>query len=153
MDAPSESPAPSGNAAVPRWVQVPLGVVLTALLLPSLAGSLLLVVQPNERAPLAAPATGLVMSLACAWLLPKCLRLVTGRHAREGLFGPRSLNAMAWVFLVLPLGGLFTGYFAARPLQAGLQTLGHIGLFVALRRMASHRARVARAAGVSAGPA
>ena len=145
MVAPDES-------SLPRWVQVPLGLLLAAFLLPCLAGSLMLALLPNESAPIMAPSCGVLMSLACAWLFTICWRLVTGRRTHGGLLPPRALRAVAWLFLLLPLGGLFTGYFASHTSLALAQTTIYIGVFFSLRSLALRRERRSESA-VSAPPA
>jgi hypothetical protein len=47
---------------LPRWIQVPAGLFLSVILLPCLAGSLMMVFLPNEKAPLLAPTAGILMS-------------------------------------------------------------------------------------------
>lgn len=48
---------------VPRWIQVPVGLFLAAILVFCLAGSLMLAFLPNEKSPILAPILGTSMSL------------------------------------------------------------------------------------------
>lgn len=125
--------------SLPRWVQVPAGLFLGAILLLCLAGSLMMALLPNEKAPLMAPILGVFMSLLCVWGLSVCTRLVLGKRVRGGLFGPRVLRVLGWFFLVLPVGGLFTGYFITHTLQALIQTAAYISIFFGLRKLAAQR--------------
>jgi hypothetical protein len=124
---------------LPRWIQVPAGLFLSAVLLLCLAGSLMMVFLPNEKAPLLAPTFGVFMSLVCLWGFGVCIRLVLGKRVCGGLFGPRTLRTLAWFFLLLPLGGLFTGYFKMHALQAFVQTAAYVSVFFGLRAMADSR--------------
>ena len=54
---------------------------------------------------------GLVLLLACLWVLEKCVRLTFGRKNRGGLMAPNTLRVVAFVFLILSTVGLFTGYY------------------------------------------
>ncbi len=81
------------------------------------------------------------MVLACAWLLEKCGRLIIGRRVDGGLMGPRALRLAAWFFLLLPVAGIFTGYFVSHTLVAVVQTAAYIGIFIGLRSLAKYRQR------------
>ena len=139
-------------AALPRWARVLAGLALAVLLLPCLAGSLLLMLVHNEKAPVFAPVIGLAMLLTGLWLFAIACRLVFGRRAPGGLIKPRALRALAWVFLLLPAGGVFTGWFASHPLLAVIQTLACVGTFFRLRSLADARDARARAPSVPASP-
>jgi uncharacterized membrane protein YgcG len=124
---------------LPRWIQFPIGVFLGLITLLCLAGSVILVLAPPEKAPIMAAAFGIIMAVACFWILGKCLRLITGRKIKGGLMGPPALRMVAWFFLLLPIGGLFTGYFRTHTLIAIVQTAAYISIFLGLRRLATAR--------------
>lgn len=126
---------------LPRWVRVPFGFFLGLVILLCLGGAVALVFSSGEKAPIAAPVLGVVLLLPSLWALAKCVRLVTGRRTKGGLMGPRALRIVGWFFLLLPLGGLFTGYFRDHTMTAMFQTLCYIGAFVGLRSLASARER------------
>ena len=126
-------------AELPRWVQVPAGLLFGAFTLLCLVGSLSMVFGENEKAPVLAPLFGLVMTLACVWILLMCFRLVSGRRRTGGIMSPTALRAVAYFFLLLPIGGLFTGYFVSHPLRGAIQTLAYVAVFLGLRRLAKER--------------
>lgn len=128
-----------GDIAVPRWIQIPVGLVLGLLLILCLAGSFMMVFMPNEKAPVLAPIFGVGMALASLWALGKCVRLVSGKRLRGGLISPRALRLISWLFLMLPVGGVFSGYFVTHTLQAILQTVAYVGFFLGIRTLAAHR--------------
>jgi hypothetical protein len=124
---------------LPRWIQIPVALFLGCVTLLSLLGSITMVINPNEMAPVLAPALGILMALACCWLLQKCVFLLIGRRVRGGLFGPLALRLLAWFFLLLPIGGIFTGWFQTHTLVALVQTVAYIATFFALRTLAAVR--------------
>ena len=52
---------------------------------------------------------------------------------------PRTLRVVAVMFLLLPLSGLFTGYFRDHMFAAVVQTAVYISIFFSLRRLARQR--------------
>ena len=143
VTAPAFDPDPGTPTAepeaLPRWVQILIGSMLSLLLLPCLAGSLLMSLLPNEKAPVLAPVAGVLMVLLTLWLFGICFRLVSGRRVSGGLMSPRTLRGVAWLFLLLPLGGLFTGYFATHTLVALMQSAAYVSAFLGLRSLALSR--------------
>ena len=92
---------------LPRWVQVPVGIMLSLFtLLCGLASAYLLFV-PNKRAPTLAFVVGFILLLGCAWVLEKCFRLITGRQKRGGLMTPRALRVVSFFLLIFPVVGSF----------------------------------------------
>jgi hypothetical protein len=77
---------------LPRWVQVPVGIVLSLVTLLCGFASAYLLFVPNKRAPILALVVGFILLLGCAWVLEKCFRLITGRKKRGGLMTPRALR-------------------------------------------------------------
>lgn len=96
---------------LPRWVQVPIGIVLGLFTLLCGFASAYLLFVPNKKAPILAFVVGFILLLGCFWVLTKCLRLITGRKHRGGLMSPRALRVVAFFLLILPVVGLFTGYY------------------------------------------
>jgi hypothetical protein len=139
MNEPFDPPTEPGDVVVPRWIQIPIGVALGAVLAICLAGSMMMVFLPNEKAPVLAPLFGIVMALTSLWAMSKCLRLITGKRVKGGLIGPRALRTISWLFLLLPVGGLFSGYFISHTLQAVLQTIAYVSFFFGIRVLAAQR--------------
>jgi ABC-type transport system involved in multi-copper enzyme maturation permease subunit len=89
MNAPPEQAPHPEDVSVPRWVQVPAGIALGGIVLLCLAGSLMMVFLPNEKAPVLAPVFGAFMALVSLWALSKCFLLLSGKKVRGGLIKPR----------------------------------------------------------------
>ena len=127
------------DADLPRWVQVPIAIFFGLFTLLCLVGSATLVFIPNQKAPFLAPVIGIVCIAACFWALEKWARLIVGKKKRGGLLPPATLRVIAWFFLLLPVGGLFTGYFRTHTLAALVQTAAYVSLFFGLRSLAAYR--------------
>jgi hypothetical protein len=92
-----------GEAELPRWVQVPVGILLALLVLVcafAATDMVLLAGIKSSPSPIFAVAVVLILLLACFWVLVKCFRLATGRKKRGGLLGPTALRVVA-VFMLI----------------------------------------------------
>lgn len=119
--------------------QTAVGLVLMVFSLLSLAGSVAMVLFPGEAAPVLTRTIGLVLVLLSIWGLVLSFRLVFEIRVQGGLMGTSALRFCAWFFLLLPLGGLFTGYFVTHTVQALVMTGMYIGAFFSLRSLAARR--------------
>ena len=123
---------------IARWVQVPIGIILSLFTLLCGFASAYLLFVPNKKAPILAFVVGLLLLLGCVWVLAKCFRLITGRKTRGGLMSPTALRVVSFAMLVLPLVGLFTGYYremgAVAIFQAVMYFLGFFGLRALARK-------------------
>jgi hypothetical protein len=127
------------DKGLPRWAQVPAGLILglSTLLCGFASVSLLLV--PNKKAPVLALIVGLILLLGCFWVLEKCFRLITGRKNRGSLLSPNTLRVVSFFLLVLPIGGLFTGYYREMGAVAIFQAVMYFFGFLGLRALARKR--------------
>ncbi|MFC4158537.1 hypothetical protein [Chitinimonas lacunae] len=133
-----------GDGAVPtlpRWVQIPVGLLLALFTLLCLLGSIVGLFTRNPQAPLLVPLVSLVMIIASLWLLLCCARMIFNWRPQQGLIGPGILRLCAWCFLLLPLGSLFTGYLEAYPVRTLIQTVVYVSIFFSLRSLAASRER------------
>src|SRR5438876_9085123 len=64
---------------LPRWVQVPVGIVLSLFTLLCGFASAYLLFVPNKKAPILAFVVGFILLLGCLWVLAKCFRLIRAR--------------------------------------------------------------------------
>ena len=124
---------------LPRWVQVPIGIILSVFTLLCGFASVYLLFVPNKKAPILAFIVGLILLLGCVWVLAKCFRLITGRKHRGGLMTPQALRIVSACLLVLPLIGLFTGYYREMGAVAIYQAVMYFFGFLGLRALARKR--------------
>lgn len=123
-----------------RWVQVPVGLVLGLFTLLCVFASLSLLLIPNKKSPVLAVVVGLVLLLGCFWVLEKCFRLLTGRKRKGGgLLTPNTLRVVSFFMLVLPIAGLFTGYYREMGPVAVFQAVMYFFGFLGLRGLARNR--------------
>jgi hypothetical protein len=124
---------------VPRWVQVPAGLVLGLLTLLCGYASVVLLLDANQKKPILAAVVGFVLLLGCFWVLEKCFRLLTGRKNQGGLMTPGTLRVVSFFFLIFPVAGLFTGYYRKMGLVAIFQAVMYSFSFLGLRALARRR--------------
>lgn len=124
---------------LPRWVQIPAGLVLGSVTLLCGYASLVMLFGVNEKNPILAATIGFVLLLGCLWVLEKCLRLLTGRKIRGGLLSPRALRVVSFFFLIFPVAGLFTGYYRRMGVIAIFQALMYVLSFAGLQSLARRR--------------
>lgn len=124
---------------LPRWLEVPIGILLSLFTLLCGFASAYLLFIPNKKAPVLAFVVGTILLLGCLWVLAKCFRLITGRKHRGGLMSPRALRIVSFCVLVLPVVGLFTGYYRELGAIAILQVVMYFFGFLGLRALASKR--------------
>jgi len=127
---------------VPRWVQVPAGLVLGLLTLLCGYASVVLLLDANQKKPILAAVVGFVLLLGCFWVLEKCFRLLTGRKNQGGLMTPGTLRVVSFFFLIFPVAGLFTGYYRKMGLVAIFQAVMYFFSFLGLRALARRREEI-----------
>jgi len=124
---------------LPRWVQITAGLVLGLFTLLCGFASLVLLLAPHKPIPILGVVVGLVLLFGCLWVLGKCFRLLTGRKHKTGLMTPNTLRVVAFFMLVLPIAGLFTGYYREMGAVAIFQAVMYFFGFLGLRALARKR--------------
>jgi len=132
-------PLETQEKEVPRWVQVPSGVAIGLFTLLCGYASLSLLLAPPKQNPALGYAFGLLLLFGCFWVFEKCLRLLTGRKNQGGLMAPKTLRRLSWWFLILPVAGLFTGYYRRMGVLAIIQAMIYPLTFLGLRALARNR--------------
>lgn len=126
---------------VSRWISVPVGLVLLPILLISAIGAASLLYDNPEGYRIIRPVVGTVLLLLIVPLGSVVVRMVIGKPtAHVGLFPPLVLRAFAVTFFLLPIGGLFTGWYARFPLIGTAQAIGYFCVSAGLWRLARSRA-------------
>ena len=126
---------------LPRLVQVIAALVLGLFTL--LCGFVtieLFLLAPKPTSILGVLAA-LLLLLGCLWVLEKCFRLMTGRkRARTGgLLTPNTLRVVSVFMLILPIVGVFTGYYREMGALAIFQAVMYVFGFFGLRALARKR--------------
>ena len=123
--------------SVPRWIQVPVGLLRLPFALICLAGSVILIMSPPAKNPPVAIAFGSVMVLMSLWGVEEVARLVFGWRTQGGLMAPMSLRLIGVFFLLLPLIGFCTGHNGRVGLVGILQAIAYVSISVGLFTLAS----------------
>lgn len=131
---------PFGERELPRWVQIPAGLILlllSAICAFAVVGLFLFAPKPKSMLGLL---VDILLLLPCLWALQKSLRVVTGRRIGPsgGLLGPTALRIVAYSLPLIAISGLFTGYYREHPL-AIFQGLLYLSGFFGLRALARER--------------
>lgn len=134
----------NGDINLPRWIEMPAGILLFLFTLLCFAGSVAVVARPSEKNPALAVVIGVIMIFGCVWIFEKSLRLIFNKPVGGGLMTTKALRGFAYMFLLMPVGGLFTGYFKEKPFIALLQTAANVSFFFGLRAIALEREQKAR---------
>jgi peptidoglycan/LPS O-acetylase OafA/YrhL len=124
---------------IPAWVRVPAGLVLTGAILLCMAGSITLFVDSPKGNQILGITLGSVFVLLSLWGLDKSLRMVFGWRRRGGLISSTTLKVISLIFLLLPIGGLFTGYYSEKGIVGVLQAFWNVGIFFGIRAFAKSR--------------
>jgi small-conductance mechanosensitive channel len=124
---------------LPRWIQFATGLALGLFTLLCAFASMTLLFVPNRQSPVLGIVIGLVLLLGCLWVLEKCFRLLTGRKNRGGLMAPNTLRVVGFIFLIVPVAGLFTGSYRAMGAVAVFQAMIYFTVFLGLRALARKR--------------
>jgi hypothetical protein len=124
---------------LPRWVQIPAGIILGLFaLFCAIASLLLLLPAPNNKLPALTIPVFLMLFLGCCWVLEKCFQLISGQKKKGGFLSPTALRVVSYVMLVLPIVALFTGAYREGGilviLQALIYFLGSFGLRALARK-------------------
>jgi hypothetical protein len=130
-----------GEKDLPRWIQVPAGLILgLATLLCAFAIILIVFFGPraNKLSPIAILLL-LVFLIPCLWVLEKCFRLVTGHKRHGGLLSPTALRIVALGLLLLPIAGFFTAYYRQMGALGVFQAVTYLFGFFGLRALAHKR--------------
>lgn len=131
-----------GEVELPRWIQVPVGILLALFALFCVFAAIdmvLLAGIKSSPSPMLAVAVVLILLLACLWVLGKCMRPVTGRKKRGGLLSPTVLRLVAVFLLIIPVAGLFTGYYQEMGPIAIFQAVMYVFGFFGFRALARKR--------------
>jgi membrane-associated HD superfamily phosphohydrolase len=130
------------EAELPRWIQVIVVIfvgVFALLCAFATVDMMLLAGIKSSPSRILAVVVVLILLLGCFWVLLKCYRLVAGRKKRGGLLSPTALRVVAVFLLIMPVGGLFTGYYREMGPLAIFQALMYVSGFFGLRALARKR--------------
>ncbi len=115
------------------WVRIPSGIVLFFINLLCLLGVIAMPMAVDEEKFLFGILITTVCAILNAWLFIKCFQLIFNLNARNGLISPFGFRVAAVMYMLLPIVGIFTGYYSQHGwlavVQAGIYYFIGISLF------------------------
>ena len=130
----------SQRKPVSRWISVPLSLLLLPILLFSAVGAASLLFDNPEEYAVIRPVVGVVLLILIVVLGTVVVRIILGKKSPGGsLFPPAILRVFAVLFLILPIGGLFTNWYVDYPLSGTIQAVTYIAISATLWRLARSR--------------
>jgi len=127
---------------LPRWVTIPLGIVLAPFTLLCVVGSSILLLAPNVPPTALTVSLGSLFLAGSLWVFYLSLRLLfVSPKSKSGFINPIGLRAIALVFAAIPIASVILGTFWEKPVIHSIMTVVYIGIVSRLWRMAKHRAQ------------
>ena len=125
---------------LPRWVTIPLGLLLTPFTLICVIGSATLLVAPNVPPSLVTISLGSVFLGGSLWVFYLSLRLLfVNPKTKSKFISPFGLRAVALVFAVIPVVSIIVGTFWEKPIIHSIMTIAYVGIVFRLWGMAGQR--------------
>lgn len=103
--------------------------------------SITMFLAPEPDMSMLYDALGIFMVLLCFWVLTMALRLILDRPNRGGLMSPTALLMSGGFFLLMPIAGLFDGYYVKHGLYGLYHAVGSLSTGSTLLLMARWRSR------------
>jgi hypothetical protein len=107
------------------WVRIPSGIVLFFINLLCLLGVIVMPLAVNEEKFLFGVLITTVCAILNAWVFIKCFQLIFNLNASNGLISPFGFRVAAVMYMLLPIIGIFTGYY----IQYGLLAVFQAGIY------------------------
>lgn len=127
---------------LPRWITIPLGMVLTPFALLCIIGSAILLIAPNVPPTLLTVSLGSVFLAGSLWVSYLSLRLLfVSPKGGTKLISPAGLRVIALVFAAIPIISIIVGTFWEKPVIHSIMTVAYIGIVLRLWRVAGSRGK------------
>lgn len=126
------------------WVRIPAGIVLFFINLLCLLGVIAMPMAVHEEKLLFGVLITTVCAILNAWLFIKCFQLIFNLNASNGLISPFGFRVAAVMYMLLPIVGIFTGYYS----QYGWLAVVQAGIyyFIGLSLLSYAKQRASRLA-------
>ena len=127
--------------SLPRWVTIPIGLVLASFTLLCVVGSAIILVALNVPPSILTVSLGSLFLIGSLWVFYLSLRLIFANPKGDSKFvSPNGLRAIALVFAVIPIISMGLGTFWEKPIIHTIMTMAYIGIVIRLFSLAKHRA-------------
>lgn len=127
---------------LPRWITIPLGMLLAPFTLICVIGSATLFVAPNAPPSLITVSLGSIFLGGSLWVFYLSLRLIfINPKTKSKFISPVGLKAVALVFAVIPVVSIMVGTFWEKPIIHSIMTIAYIGIVFRLWGIAGQRGK------------
>jgi hypothetical protein len=136
MEPESVEPKP-----LPRWVTIPLGLVLFPFTLMCVVGSAILLLAPNVPPSFFTVSIATLFLGGSLWVSLLSFRLIISNPSKsKGLVSPLALRLIGVLFISMLILSIFVGTFMDKPIIYSIQTIIYFCVAAQLFRMAKLRA-------------
>jgi len=125
---------------LPKWVTLPLGVILFPFSLMCITGSLIMLLAPNVPISIFTIIIGSLFLFGSVWVSLLSFRLIFSSYNKgKDLVSPNGLRAVAILFFCIPILAIVLGTFMDKPFVYSVQTIFYF--FIAFRLFSFARFR------------
>ncbi len=125
---------------LPRWITIPLGMVLVPFTLLCVIGSAILLAAPNVPPTLLTVSLGGVFLAGSLWVFYLSLRLLlVSPKSRAKFISPTGLRVIALIFAAIPIISIIVGTFWEKPVSHSIMTVLYLGIVLRFWHIAGCR--------------
>lgn len=127
---------------LPRWVTIPLGLILTPITFFCVIGSSILLLAPNITPTIFTILLGCLFLAGSLWGFYLSLRLLfVNPKSKTHFINPIGLRFISLIFVLIPIISLILGTFWEKTLIHSIMTLAYISIAIIFWNMAKRRAQ------------
>ena len=127
--------------SLPRWITLPLGLVLFPFTLLCILGSAIMLLAPNVPPSIFTISIGSVFLIGSIWVSLLLFRLIVSNPKKsKGFVSPVVLRIIGVLFVAMPIMALAVGTFMDKPVIYSIQAIIYFCVAAQLFRIANIRA-------------
>ena len=125
---------------LPRWVTVPLGLLLVPFTLICVVGSATILIDPFVPPSIFTVSIGSIFLAGSLWVFYLSFRLVfSSPNSEKKFLSTFMLRVISLVFLAIPVVSIAVGTFWEKPIIHSIMTVGYISVVIRLWAIGKHR--------------
>ena len=126
--------------SLPRWITLPLGLVLFPFTLLCIVGSAIMLLAPNVPPSFFTVSIGSVFLIGSIWVSLLSFRLIVSSPKKsEGFVSPVALRLIGVLFIAMPIMAVIVGTFMDKPVIHSVQAIIYFCVAAQLFRIANVR--------------
>ena len=126
--------------SLPRWITIPLGLILIPFTFLCVIGSSVILLAPNIPRSFLTVLLGSLFLAGSLWVFYLSFRLVfVNPKGKSKFIPPIGLRIIAVVFAAIPLISLILGSFWEKPIIHSIMAIAYIGIVIKFWSLANHR--------------